>query len=194
MAAFDERFGNVRADETRAAGHEIVSQVCQSESESRSEIVKCRSEPVSRILCRPILANRTDGNHSSSPDITGGIQQPTRRRGRAVRSVSLFGLAPCGVWPATSVTSRAVGSYRTFSPLPSTPSTLSAPSSRGAVYFLCHFPSGRPARVLPGALPCGVRTFLSRQHFAPLANGYRRQRLPGSLRRKSAFSVRPVAS
>ncbi|KTC90095.1 hypothetical protein Ldum_1163 [Fluoribacter dumoffii NY 23] len=30
----------------------------------------------------------------------------------------LFGLAPSGVFPATPVTSRAVRSYRTFSPLP----------------------------------------------------------------------------
>src|SRR5262249_39958241 len=30
-----------------------------------------------------------------------------------------------------------------------------------AVCFLCHFPSGHPDRALPGALPCGVRTFLS---------------------------------
>ena len=30
----------------------------------------------------------------------------------------------------------------------------------GAVFFLCHCPSGFPARALPGALPCGVRTFL----------------------------------
>ena len=30
----------------------------------------------------------------------------------------------------------------------------------GAVYFLCHCPSGHPDRALPGALPCGVRTFL----------------------------------
>ena len=35
-----------------------------------------------------------------------------------------------------------------------------APSSLEAVYFLCHFPSGRPDRGLPGALPSGVRTFL----------------------------------
>src|SRR5262245_34305037 len=31
----------------------------------------------------------------------------------------------------------------------------------GAVCFLCHFPSSCPDRALPGALPCGVRTFLS---------------------------------
>ena len=33
-------------------------------------------------------------------------------------------------------------------------------ASRRAVSFLCHFPSGCPDRALPGALPCGVRTFL----------------------------------
>src|SRR6185295_1647112 len=31
---------------------------------------------------------------------------------------------------------------------------------RRAVYFLCHCPSSCPDRELPGALPCGVRTFL----------------------------------
>jgi hypothetical protein len=69
---------------------------------------------------------------------------------------SLFGLAPCGVWPATDVATGAVRSYRTFSPLP----TIAPKARRWAVCFLCHFPSGCPDRVLPGALPCGVRTFL----------------------------------
>jgi hypothetical protein len=32
---------------------------------------------------------------------------------------SLFGLAPCGVYPASGVAAGAVRSYRTFSPLPS---------------------------------------------------------------------------
>ena len=31
---------------------------------------------------------------------------------------SLFGLAPCGVYPAAGITAGAVRSYRTFSPLP----------------------------------------------------------------------------
>src|SRR5437870_11601033 len=35
-----------------------------------------------------------------------------------------------------------------------------SPKRRRAVYFLCHYPSGCPDRALPGALPCGVRTFL----------------------------------
>jgi len=57
--------------------------------------------------------------------------------------------------PATRVTTGAVRSYRTFSPL------LPRASRRAtAVCFLCHFPSGCPDRALPGALPCGVRTFL----------------------------------
>src|ERR1043165_6791642 len=34
------------------------------------------------------------------------------------RPASLFGLAPCGVLPATRVATGAVRSYRTFSPLP----------------------------------------------------------------------------
>ena len=38
---------------------------------------------------------------------------------------------------------------------------LSAAGFGEAVCFLCHFPSGCPDRALPGALPCGVRTFLS---------------------------------
>src|SRR5262245_64936185 len=45
-----------------------------------------------------------------------------------------------------------------------------------AVCFLCHFPSGFPARALPGALPCGVRTFLPPPSF-----GLRRGK-PGDLR------------
>src|SRR5271166_1449366 len=34
------------------------------------------------------------------------------------QSPPLFGLAPCGVFPATAITGGAVRSYRTFSPLP----------------------------------------------------------------------------
>src|SRR5215467_16049683 len=41
-------------------------------------------------------------------------------------------------------------------------------ASRQAVCFLCHCPSGCPDRALPGALPCGVRTFLpSTRHEVP---------------------------
>jgi len=47
---------------------------------------------------------------------------------------SLFGLAPCGVYPASVVTAGAVRSYRTFSPL--LPERVP-----GAVCFLWHWPS-----------------------------------------------------
>jgi hypothetical protein len=66
-----------------------------------------------------LAALRRD-DHSSSSAITGGVKRPTRRlRTGRPDDVSLFGLAPCGVLPATRVTTGAVRSYRTFSPLPS---------------------------------------------------------------------------
>jgi hypothetical protein len=40
-----------------------------------------------------------------------------------------------------------------------------------AVYFLCHCPSGRPDRELPGALPYGVRTFLPSTHLFEVRSG-----------------------
>jgi hypothetical protein len=39
--------------------------------------------------------------------------------------------------------------------------TLTCARRPSAVCFLWHFPSGRPARVLPGFLPCAARTFLT---------------------------------
>ena len=43
----------------------------------------------------------------------------TQRRLALERQLpSLFGLAPCGVYPASGLTDGAVRSYRTFSPLP----------------------------------------------------------------------------
>src|SRR5439155_4797822 len=56
--------------------------------------------------------------------------------------------------------------------------TLTLRRGRKAVCFLCHCPSGHPDRALPGALPCGVRTFLSPK--------------PASGRRRAV--VRPAAS
>jgi len=125
---------------------------------------------------------RRGDNHSSSPVITDGIKRPTRRlRTGSPGNASLFGLAPCGVLPATRVTTSAVRSYRTFSPLPfdsplrgslragppaaryvrlGLPRASPRGASRKAVYFLCHYPSSHPDRALPGALPFGVRTFL----------------------------------
>jgi len=56
---------------------------------------------------------------------------------------TLLGLARGGVYRAPAVTSRAVRSYRTFSPLPvmSDPKT----SHPSAVHSLWHFPSPQAA-------------------------------------------------
>jgi hypothetical protein len=114
---------------------------------------KRRSRPISRILStfalqasRPVALRRDD--HSSRPGIARGLQRPTRQprtgrpfamrlslAGRPHRGAALFGLAPCGVLPATAVTGGAVRSYRTISPLPFG-SPLRARSR--AVSFLCH--------------------------------------------------------
>jgi hypothetical protein len=60
--------------------------------------------------------------------------EPARARPKAFgRASSLFGLAPCGVCHARSITGTAVRSYRTFSPLPDV--------AAKAVCFLWHLPS-----------------------------------------------------
>ncbi len=108
---------------------------------------------VSRILFPPLVARRRATIIYLATTIA--------RRGRATypealdgppSNASLFGLAPCGVCPASDVTSRAVRSYRTISPLP--------PPKEEAVCFLWHFPSRHRDWGLPSALPWGVRTFL----------------------------------
>ena len=93
-----------------------------------------------------------EDDHSSRTPVTERLMRPTRRRLRAAgcqRHVSLFGLAPEGVCPATFVAEGAVRSYRTLSPLPAA-ETRPATS---AVCFLWHFPSIRIAQALPGLLP-----------------------------------------
>ena len=114
---------------------------------------RCTIEPsqqaVSRILS-PLRATTiplVSPSLARSSDRPGGFGRAVRPSSGALSAgldTSLFGLAPCGVLPATGVTAGAVRSYRTFSPLPRLPE---------AVCFLCHYPSSCPARALPGALP-----------------------------------------
>ena len=101
----------------------------------------------------------------------------------APRAPPLFGLAPCGVFPATAITDGAVRSYRTFSPLPRPtppggPSRASpkaglergtqflgiSGSSWAGRYVFCGTFRQRhlnaAARTLSGTPLCGVRTFL----------------------------------
>ncbi len=63
------------------------------------------------------------GDHLSRTPVAGRLEQPTHGSPFPVWTVRvaprrLFGLAPIGGYRATAVTSGAVGSYPTFSPLP----------------------------------------------------------------------------
>lgn len=111
--------------------------------------LKRKSRPISRVLSWAII-------HLGrlSPDASSDL--PGNGAGRAL--VSLFGLAPGGVCPATAITNSAVRSCRTISPLP-----------LRAVSFLWHFPSAHAVQMLSGASPCGARTFLRRQKPAAIA-------------------------
>jgi len=71
---------------------------------------------------------------------------------------SLFGLAPCGVYPAICLTADAVRSYRTFSPLPC------AACAAWAVRFLWHW----PYRSLEAATPDVIRHTALRSSDFPL--------------------------
>ncbi len=83
--------------------------------------------------------------------------RPERRRegppgipGIAPRCLPLLlGLAPGGVCRAAAVAGGAVRPYRTVSPLP----PVRYAGTGLAVYFLWHFPWGRPRRALPGTAP-----------------------------------------
>ena len=70
----------------------------------------------------PVQRRSRLDDHSSRIFVTKYLKQPTRTTKSKVDSeqalLFLFGFAPGGVYHAASVTSRAVRSYRTLSPLP----------------------------------------------------------------------------
>ena len=75
-------------------------------------------------------AEAVDDGYSSRMAVANHLKQPTRtsvqdRTCCKRQRVSLRGLAPDGVYHARSVTSSAVRSYRTFSPLPAYPFSAS---------------------------------------------------------------------
>ena len=159
------------------------------------------AKEVSQLAGKPNSVRLRDGSplglpplrrddHSSRPGITRGLERPTRwpRTGRPSSAVAgayatLFGLAPCGVLPATDVAAGAVRSYRTFSPLPRLPE---------AVFFLCHWSVKLPC---PGVTR---RTALWSSDFPPppalrgTGHGFRKRRSSSQLRRTivAVFSLR----
>ena len=85
------------------------------------------------MTCKPgsvPTATAVFDDYSSRMAITSHLKQPTRtsvqdRTCCTRQRVSLHGFAPDGVYHARSVTSSAVRSYRTFSPLPAYPFSAS---------------------------------------------------------------------
>jgi len=158
-----------------------------------SRILSCAVIPLDAALPRTFISDLPGGfgafrNRLSAPG----------RHGAGLGSwpplPSLFGLAPCGVYPACAVTNAAVRSCRTFSPLPRRWSCRNGEPSRqagptrvlrfqgrplagpriglergvaGAVSFLWHWPStGLYARV-----PDVIRhTALRSSDFPPPVN------------------------
>ena len=142
-----------------------------------------QEDPISRILSCAVIPLDAASPRTFISDLPGGFDNCSSRLGVPGRYAawpdswptppSLFGLAPCGVYPASDVTAGAVRSYRTFSPLPDWPSRRTpfgpacpcrSTSDRRFVFCgTCRPWALKPtSRTLSGTLPCGVRTFLPR--------------------------------
>ena len=116
--------------------------------------VRLRSAPCGRELRRD--------DHSSSPAITGGIKQPTRRlrTGRPLASPYLALLRAGFCLPPMLPPARCALTAP-FHPYLPAGRLKPARYQRRRYVFCATSPSSCPDRALPGALPCGVRTFLS---------------------------------
>lgn len=93
--------------------------------------------------CATIPLGRTLPHGSSCQPGPLGLKRPCGDISEEImpRAGSLFGIAPGGACHAGPVASPPVGSYPTVSPLP---------PRRAAVCSLWRYPSGCPARALPG--------------------------------------------
>ncbi len=131
-----------RLDEAGRVSHKGPPQRIHKPNSVPSAIARKRPRVVTTIpLASPLLAR--------SSDLPGGF-------GRAILKAPLYlVLLRAGFClPSTSRRTRCALTA------PFHPYRGARGASATAVCFLCHFPSGRPDRGLPGALPCGVRTFL----------------------------------
>jgi hypothetical protein len=93
----------------------------------------------------------TDTATAANPDL---LEHKKLRRLPSTRS--LFGVAPSGACHAAAVTSSAVGSYSTVSPLPQRPHK----QARGRSIFCGAFRRVAPPGRYPAPFLIGVRTFL----------------------------------
>jgi len=116
--------------------------------------------PLGAALPRTLISDLPGGSGHCMEQPFGAGPAPGTSLAPWLVPPSLFGLAPCGVYPASAITAGAVRSYRTFSPLPlhgadswtrflDIPGCLSKRLLHAmAVCFLWHWPStGLYARV-----------------------------------------------
>lgn len=116
-------------------------------------------------------------SHSSRPAIAHWLKQPTRVQYGPYHVNPYLALLRVEFTVPRTVTSRAVRSYRTLSPLPD-------PTYVGHRRFaLCCTGRGFPPQALPGTLPYGARTFLPSARLHPRRWTTTKRRLSGQLRR-----------
>lgn len=114
-------------------------------------------------------------SHSSRPAIAHWLKQPTRVQYGPYLMNPYLALLRVEFTVPRTVTSRAVRSYRTLSPLPD-------PTCVGHRRFaLCCTGRRFPPQALPGTLPYGARTFLPSARLPERTTTKRR--LSGQLRR-----------
>ncbi len=157
-----------------------------------SRILSCAVIPLGAALPRTLISDLPGGFGTiwNRLDASGRYAAP---HGSSRLLPSLFGLAPCGVYPAPGFTAGAVRSYRTFSPLPrrdwpfrrtwrvipeAQPDLERGGGVAEAVSFLWHWPSVS----LEAHSPDVIRhTALRSSDFPPPASAVNgsRQRPPG---------------
>ena len=125
-------------------------------------------------------------SHSSRPAIAHWLKQPTRVQYGPYLMNPYLALLRVEFTVPRTVTSRAVRSYRTLSPLPD-------PACAGHRRFaLCCTGRGFPPQALPGTLPYGARTFLPSARL-PFGTTTKR-RLSGQLRRRMIGEITTIVT
>ena len=144
-----------------------LNQAFFTKKQRKTEVLRRKSQNVVSVACKP---SSVEGGHLSRPTVTDGFKRNPESIDGPSQSLFRF-LLRAGF---TSRTSRqAAGEL-----LPH----LSTLTRQACGISLLHFPWGRPRRALPGALPCGARTFLTPFGARP----------PGSLTNGRYYTINAV--
>lgn len=141
------------------AGKFIILQIlCKSDKCSAAGSIQKQKPAEAGFYINQVKLTDKPGSvvdsHSSRPAITHWLKQPTRVQYGPYLVNPYLALLRVEFTVPRTVTSRAVRSYRTLSPLPD-------PTCVGHRRFaLCCTGRGFPPQALPGTLPYGARTFL----------------------------------